>query len=66
MEIKAFQFLKNKGWSLKKFPALDSESTLVLIFAAPEFIDFPDPMNPNSRFLFKIKNNRLLYCWRNF
>ncbi|KTD11782.1 FIST N domain protein [Legionella gratiana] len=44
MEIKAFQFYKNKGWSLKKFPELDSTNTLVLIFAAPEFYDFHEPI----------------------
>ncbi|KTD66025.1 FIST N domain protein [Legionella santicrucis] len=44
MEIKTFQFFKNKGWSLKKFPELDSANTLVLIFSAPEFYDFHEPI----------------------
>ncbi|AUH72447.1 FIST signal transduction protein [Legionella sainthelensi] len=44
MEIKAFQFFKKKGWSLKEFPELDSANTLVLIFAAPEFYDFHEPI----------------------
>ncbi|ARM35274.1 hypothetical protein B0B39_17935 [Legionella longbeachae] len=44
MEIKAFQFFKNKGWSLNQFPELDSANTLVLIFAAPEFYNFHMPI----------------------
>ncbi|KTC83216.1 hypothetical protein [Legionella cincinnatiensis] len=44
MEIKTFQFFKHKGWSLKKFPELDSANTLVLIFAAPKSYDFHAPI----------------------
>ncbi|KTD67889.1 MULTISPECIES: FIST signal transduction protein [Legionella] len=55
MEIKTFQFLMNKGWSLKEFPDLDSESTLVLIFAAPEFLDFQEPIIQLANFYPKSK-----------
>ncbi len=55
MEIKTFQFLKDKGWSLKEFPDLDSESTLVLIFAAPEFLDFQEPIIQLTGFYSKSK-----------
>ncbi len=55
MEIKTFQFLKNKGWSLKEFPNLDSENTLVLIFAAPEFLDFQEPIIKLAHFYSKSK-----------
>ncbi|MCW8399919.1 hypothetical protein OQJ26_14090 [Legionella sp. PATHC038] len=55
MEIKTFQFLRNKGWNLEEFPDLDSENTLVLIFAAPEFIDFQEPIIQLSNFYCKSK-----------
>ncbi|PWY54979.1 hypothetical protein DGG96_14350 [Legionella qingyii] len=59
MEIKTFQFLKNKGWSLKEFPDLDSENTLVLIFAAPEFKDFQDPIIQLANFY---SNSNIIGC----
>ncbi|RMX20918.1 hypothetical protein EAS68_06270 [Legionella jordanis] len=37
MQLEAFQYLDGSGWSLKSFPDLDSENTLILVFAAPEF-----------------------------
>lgn len=40
MQIHTFQYHANKkGWSISAFPDLDSENTLVLLFAAPEFYD---------------------------
>lgn len=44
MEVQAFQYLPKTGWSLEHFPDLDSEQTLVLIFAAPEFLHNPQPI----------------------
>lgn len=45
MKLKTFQFRgKEKEWSIEKFPDLDSENTLVLIFSAPEFISNPSPI----------------------
>lgn len=44
MELETFQFAKNQGWSVKNFPDLDSDNTLVLIFADPEFINDPTPI----------------------
>ncbi|MEO8964276.1 MAG: FIST N-terminal domain-containing protein [Gammaproteobacteria bacterium] len=45
MQLKTFQFIKNKGWSLDSFPTeLDSENTLVLIFAAPIFSEDSAPI----------------------
>ncbi|WP_454781054.1 FIST signal transduction protein [Legionella sp. WA2022007384] len=55
MEIKAFQFLRNKGWSLKEFPDLDSMNTLVLIFAAPEFLEYQEPIMQLANFYSKSK-----------
>lgn len=37
MKIASFQYIEKKGWSIQKFPELDSEKTLVLIFASPFF-----------------------------
>jgi hypothetical protein len=44
MELDTFTYTKDKGWSVKSFPDLDSEQTLVLIFAAPEMIQDPSPI----------------------
>ncbi|GEM_PF-167690 len=45
MELETFQFTKKQGWSVKNFPDLDSENTLILIFADPEFINDPSPID---------------------
>ncbi len=44
MELQSFQYINGKGWSVKNFPTLDSDNTLILIFAAPEFINNPAPI----------------------
>ncbi len=51
MKLETFQYYdnaKNKGkktgWSVEKFPDLDSENTLVLIFSSPDFINHPEPI----------------------
>lgn len=44
METKAFQYIIGKGWNIDEFPRLDSEKTLILIFAAPEFENYPEPI----------------------
>ena len=44
MELETFQYSKEKGWSVKHFPKLDSENTLILVFADPEFINNPLPL----------------------
>jgi hypothetical protein len=44
MKINTFTFRAHRGWSVESFPALDSEQTLVLIFAAPEFMDDVEPI----------------------
>jgi len=45
MQSETLQYIKDKGWSLSTFPQLDSEDTLILIFAAPEFISEPAPID---------------------
>lgn len=43
MDLQTLQY--NKGaWSSQSFPNLDSENTLILIFAAPEFMENPVPI----------------------
>jgi hypothetical protein len=44
MKLSTFNFTSGEGWSLSQFPALDSENTVVMIFAAPEFFDAPAPI----------------------
>ena len=39
MQSTSFQFDRVRGWSLDEFPPLDSEHTLIIVFAAPTFID---------------------------
>lgn len=55
MELQAFQYIKNKGWSLEQFPNLDSENTLVLIFAAPDFLHEQGPIKQLFDFYSKSK-----------
>lgn len=42
MKIATFHYSKKEGWSIKTFPELDSENTLVLAFCAPEFFSITD------------------------
>jgi hypothetical protein len=43
MELQTFQYHVRGGWSVENFPPMDSEHTLLLVFAAPEFMDDPAP-----------------------
>lgn len=57
MELQTFHYKLETGWSIKSFPNLDSPNTLVLLFAAPEFIENPAPIlelvkhYPNSKII---------------
>lgn len=44
MKLSTFSFEPATGWSLSEFPPLDSEQTLVLVFAAPEYLDQPSAL----------------------
>jgi len=45
MELKAFQYTLDNGWSIDKLPdELDSEQTMILVFAAPLFRDHQEPI----------------------
>lgn len=43
MKLETFQY-KGKEWSIKQFPDLDSENTLVLIFSSPDYMNHPEPI----------------------
>lgn len=44
MKVETFNYTEEKGWSVPSFPLLDSSNTLILIFAAPQFIENPKPI----------------------
>ncbi|MBY0292085.1 MAG: FIST C-terminal domain-containing protein [Alphaproteobacteria bacterium] len=44
MELETFLYTKEDGWTVKTFPDLDSEQTLILIFSAPEMIHDLSPL----------------------
>ena len=57
--MESFQFIENTGWNVKKFPALDSEQTLVLIFAAPHFWHNQQPIHELRQFY---KHAKMIGC----
>lgn len=59
MELKAFQYKRKEGWSVDQFPPLDSENTLVLIFASPSFLNNEEPIKQISRFY---GNSKIIGC----
>ena len=44
MQVETFNYTEGEGWSVSSFPLLDSSNTLILIFAAPNFIENPKPI----------------------
>lgn len=56
MKLETFTYVDKKGWSIPKFPDLDSKNTLVLAFCAPEFINNSEPLQE----LFKAFPNSLI------
>lgn len=55
MELETFQYINGKGWSVNDFPDLDSEQTLVLVFAAPQFLTNPQPIKQLAKIYKKAK-----------
>ena len=49
MELKSFQYTLGTGWSVEQFPEMDSENTLILVFAAPEFLLHPEVIQELAR-----------------
>lgn len=44
MQLSTFSFHAASGWSLPAFPPLDSDRTLVMVYAASEYIDNSQPI----------------------
>jgi hypothetical protein len=44
MKLSTFSFEPVNGWSIKEFPAMDSDRTLVIVFASPDYLDQPDAL----------------------
>ncbi|TAL65922.1 MAG: hypothetical protein EPN84_00980, partial [Legionella sp.] len=60
MEMNSFQYIQDKGWSVSKLPTeLDSEQTIVFIFAAPLFIDNQEPIKELAN---GFKNSKIIGC----
>ena len=57
MQIEVFDYSPSDGWGIERFPAMDSERTLVLAFGDSAFQDDPAPFAalrcayPNARFM---------------
>ena len=57
MKLETFFWKKPTGWSVKSFPPLDSNQTLVIVFGAVQFQDYLDPLMtlknayPHSHFI---------------
>lgn len=48
MKLETFNYTKGKGWSVKFFPKMDSEQTLILAFVSPELAKDPAPLEELS------------------
>ncbi|MDP1601686.1 MAG: FIST N-terminal domain-containing protein [Legionella sp.] len=59
MEMESFQYIENTGWSVDRFPELDSPKTLVLIFASPIFKNHDEPIKELSHFY---KQAKIMGC----
>lgn len=44
MELETFSYQRDSGWSANPLPGTDSDSTLVLVFGAPEFAKAAGPL----------------------
>jgi len=44
MKLETFAYGRERGWSARPFPALDSERTLLVVFGASRFLDDPAPL----------------------
>ncbi len=55
METHTFQYVRNVGWSIDNFPDVDSENTLILVFAAPIFLTEQEPIKQLIKFYAKSK-----------
>ncbi|HHL3492878.1 TPA: FIST signal transduction protein [Legionella pneumophila] len=59
MKIESFQYIQNQGWSIPTFPELDSENTLILVFASPVFRANSKPIEELAQ---AYKKSKILGC----
>ncbi|MCL9683621.1 FIST signal transduction protein [Legionella maioricensis] len=59
METHTFQYVRSVGWNIESFPDVDSENTLVLIFAAPLFLNEQEPIRQLIKFY---TNSKVIGC----
>ncbi|MGE5649558.1 FIST signal transduction protein [Noviherbaspirillum sp. UKPF54] len=59
MQLSTFSFDAANGWSPSAFPPLDSDRTLVMVYAAPGYIDNPQPISDLYR---AYPRSRLIGC----
>lgn len=57
--MESFQFIESSGWSVKNFPDMDSEQTLILIFASPHFHKNQKPIKQLHQFY---KKSKMIGC----
>lgn len=44
MQLETLTYTPASGWSVRPFPVMDSERTLIVVFGASRFVDAPDPI----------------------
>ncbi|MCI5057747.1 MAG: hypothetical protein MRY83_16650, partial [Flavobacteriales bacterium] len=49
MKLETFNYAQDKGWSVKSFPKMDSENTLILAFISPSLVKDPAPLEELSK-----------------
>lgn len=59
MKVEIFQYTNNNGWSVDTFPSMDSDRTLIIIFASQSFKDNPQPFDAIGEFY---KNSQIIGC----
>lgn len=59
MKIQSFQYIQNQGWSIEKFPELDSTNTLILVFASPAFRTNTKPIQELAQ---AYKKSKIIGC----
>lgn len=59
MQLETVQYSKSEGWSVKELPDLDSEKTLIILFAAPEFLTDQTPINELTK---KYPKSKIIGC----
>ena len=59
MECQTLQYRSGRGWNVDAFPDLDSENTLVLVFAAPAYFQDPSPIKELADYY---KQSKMIGC----